>query len=161
MFIFYAHMNDRLIFFFLKLGFIELNEERVSQWIAEEKVHLLEYALQHGLFKVRLKVLKGLGGLNARESLHLVLSALDDKVSTVAFAAIKVLEEWSLHQSYEVKINKILAYWEREEERQKEVAKTFMTKKLPPSYESRRTSKLTFENAKEMLKKPMPGSKWL
>ena len=137
-----------------------MTTKRIESWIDEKKIEELEYALKHGTYKIREEAVLGLGKLKSERSLSVISALLDDDVRPVSCAAMNAIESIGLDSDLEKRIEGKKAFWKKEELREKESAKTFLTNKLPKSYSLERGSKKTLENAKQMLKKPMLGGKW-
>ena len=147
----------------IQKGILYLNKQQIENWISNGQIVNLEFALQIGNFKIRQQVLAALGELKSETSTELIVKSIDDKVKIVslaAIAALAALEQIGSNSEAKKVINKKIEYWKEKDRIEKERRKNFThrTNSDIPSWE--RTSKETYENMKEMIKKPMIGGKW-
>lgn len=144
----------------IQKGFIQILTPQIENWKSNQQVDNLELALKVGDFKIRKQAIEALIDLNSQGSIPLILNAIDDKIPLVSMAAIEVINRLGVDQEIENRIKAKLEYWNQKSEVELEKRKNFTIRKKPEIRHNERTSKITYENMKEMIKKPMMGGKW-
>ncbi len=136
------------------VGLILLTPKRVDRWTKKRNIDKLEYAVKHGLFNIRKKAVEGLGKIGTEDCIPILKTALDDKIEIVSMTAINMLEKNALTKGLETIIENKRDYWSK---RNLEEAQKLKNKrvKLINQRHWKRTSKETFENLKERLKRPI------
>lgn len=148
---------DALTNILLQTGLLKLTIKRVDNWAKSRQTDNLEYAVEHGIYFVRVKAIVELGKLRSNGSAPVLIKAIDDNIKNVSLAAMKALEQIGHTEEVEEKIIAKRKFWTDKEEREKqehEESPQRSTRKWE------RRSKQTLENVKQMLKKPMIGGKW-
>lgn len=146
-----------LSIFFIRLGFVRMTPRWMKRKRLKNNTDALEFALKYGLYDARQLACQFLGELKAEKSIPLLETALDDSVKLVSYAAMEALE--SLNPS--VFASKIAAKkdaWKKIELERERRASEEKVHFSPNKKE--RPSKKSYENAKQMLRKPMIGGKW-
>lgn len=141
-------------------GFLQLNKKQIENWASKGKIEDLEFALQHGDFKIREQVLHALGELKSTSSIDFILEKIEDKIKIVSLAAISALEKIGVDSDIKKQMENKLAYWKEKEKIETENRKKLSQRTHTDTHHWERTSKKTLDNVKQMLKKPMIGGKW-
>ena len=139
---------------------LKLNEKQIENWISNRKIENLEFALKNGNFRIRKRVLDALGELKSQTSIELIIDKIDDKVKIVSLSAISALEKIGINSETKKLINNKIEFWKEKDIKEVEKRINFTNRNNYEIPYWERTSKKTYENMKEMIKKPMIGGKW-
>lgn len=146
-----AHSFSYLLF---KLNFLQPSKATILDWKNVNAIDKLEYALQHGNYKTRQWAAEALEHVGTSSSVPILLDAIHDKIQNVSIAALNALENIACTNELIILITRKRFNWvnkiRKREERQ--------NNKIPKNYNVRRrerSSKKTFEMAKERLKRPI------
>ena len=118
----------------------------------------IEYALQNGLYDIRKQAANYLGELESEASRLLLVQTINDPVPAVSKAAMKALEEIGVGTIIKEHIASKRSYWK---DYKKEIVtenRSSDSKYIPDRKD--RPSRKSFENLKQMLRKPMNSGKW-
>ncbi len=149
-------MNKRSRILF-HMGLLTLNQKWLDKQISKNNVDALHFALVHGLYDIRLKAAEHLGTLREQASAPFLKAAIDDEVQLVSEAAMHALELIGCSAEIQSEIETKRRYWLTRSEQAKN--KKPREKTYTPNRKER-PSKKSFENLKNMLKKPMNTGKW-
>lgn len=144
--------------FLVTQGFIELTPKWLQKKIDRSDITMIQYGLQLGRYDTRELAADYLGKIKSVESYEKLTNAIDDLVPAVSEAAMCALEKMDTTPEVEKRIQDKRTYWKRLEmnrgtsDRSKE--KKFMRERKD------RPSRKSFENLKQMLRKPMNSGKW-
>lgn len=127
----------------------------VKWWIRKGDISFLEYAAQNGLHNIRRDAIIGLGILNSKDSESILTDAIDDSYRSVSLAAIDALKNMNRTPELNQRMEEKEKYWAERTIKNKPAEKW---KSKMPKWE--RNSKKTFENVKELLRKPVNIGKW-
>lgn len=141
----------------IRLGILKLSTDRIEQWAAKGCIDAIEFSLEHGMFSVREKAALELGKLKSKSSVPVLVQAMDDNIKIVSLAAMSAIEAIDSAGDFRDKIEAKRAYWAKLEVQKKQKKSK---RKAPSTRKWERKSKQTFDNMKQMLKKPMIGGKW-
>ena len=136
------------------IGFIVFTTKRIDKWTKKRYVNKLEYALKHGLFNIRKRAVEGLGEIGTEECITILETAIDDQLKIVSLTAIKMLEKYELTNKLKTVIKNKKEYWAQKELKEEKNLKTHKTK-LKNIHKWKRSSRETYENFKERVKKPI------
>lgn len=122
-----------------------------------KNIEAIEFALQNGLYDVRKASAEYLGENDCGSAIPLLVKALDDEVQVVSESVMKALESLSDSEEIKAKIESKKEFWVK---RAEEAESKLVTEKLYQRERKERPSKKTYENIKQMLRKPMNSGKW-
>lgn len=139
-------------------GFIDLTPKWLKRKIAREELRMIHYGLQMGRYDTRELAAKHLGRIKSVESTENLINAIDDPVPAVSEAAMCALEIIGISPDIERRIQEKRAYWKKRE-LNKGTSNHSSEKKYIPERKDR-PSRKSYENLKQMLRKPMNSGKW-
>ncbi|XOV66941.1 MAG: HEAT repeat domain-containing protein [Fluviicola sp.] len=142
----------------IKTGYKRVNEKWLNKQFARGKVDAIEYALRKGHYDVRQLAVEYLGDLDSKKSIPLLISTIDDPVSSVSEAAMNSLEKIGTDLATKSRIQEKRAYWKKHKSKV-EIKDRSPENKFTPERKDR-PSRKSFENLKQMLRKPMNSGKW-
>jgi hypothetical protein len=126
--------------------------------VIKKDLESIHWALQFGMYDVRQTAANFLGELKSKKSIRLLSNAVDDKIKNVSFAAMDSLWVILPNKKVENKIKLKKEFWISIKE--KEIENRKNRKKPTNLVRNERTSKKTFENIKNLLRKPTNTGKW-
>lgn len=104
------------IFIFLsKIGLIKLDNRKVEKWTKFKEIDKLIFALQNGLYKVRIEAAKALGELHEKSAIPALRISLHDNVKTVAIASSTSLKKIGITEEIEKEVNGVIQKWTKKE----------------------------------------------
>ncbi|WP_163324474.1 HEAT repeat domain-containing protein [Draconibacterium mangrovi] len=137
--------------FLHKNGLIKLTQKRVEQWYRMQDTSKLVFALENGLYDVRLLAAKHLGNLRAVNAVSALRKSLNDKVKLVSLESAQALRKLTNDPVIIAEIDNKLKYWEEEEEKEQNRVINNEVHNEMPKWKKRDWVGIV----KEMLKKPM------
>ncbi|WP_319590671.1 hypothetical protein [uncultured Draconibacterium sp.] len=137
--------------FLHKNGLIRLTEKRVEHWNTMQDTPKLVFALENGLFDVRLLAAKYLGNLRDINAVPALRKSLNDKVKIVSLESAEALRKLTNDPDIEQEIREKLNYWAEEEERERNRIINNEVHVDMPKWKKRDWVAIV----KNMLKKPM------
>jgi HEAT repeat protein len=145
----------------LQSGIMRLSVQNIDKWTRTKSCEKLRYALLHGPYKVRQKAADGLGLLKAEAAIPGLLLALDDRVKMVSMAAMTALAQISHSSEIQDRIQARKDGWVQKAQEERLTSESVRkTKHASTASKWERPSKQTFQNVKQLLKKPMNTGKW-
>lgn len=144
------------------LKLIKPNRKRIRRWAAHGEVIALGKVMKRGSFAARRDVLVSIRDFHVEGAYHLVKKALNDSVGVVALTSCDVLENGEIDAGLRNEIARIRTCW-KEKLRQQRVnfKKSASGSGVLWTERHQRPSNKSFENVKQMLKKPMNIGKWM
>ncbi|WP_321369092.1 HEAT repeat domain-containing protein [uncultured Draconibacterium sp.] len=134
-----------------KIGFIRLTKKKVEKWNRIQNIDKLIFALENGLYDIRILAAKYLGNLKDRNAIPVLRKSLNDKVKPVSLQSAESLRRLTNNADIEIEIREKLKYWEEEEEKERNRIISNEIHVDMPKWKKRDWVAIV----KEMLKKPM------
>ena len=144
--------------FLVKTGIIRIKTSWLERKIVRKDINALEFALETGLYDIREMAARHLGKLESKVSKEKLIRAMDDPVPAVSEAAMQALEKIDGDTSLTRSIEQKRAYWKALALERKTRDRSAEKKYMPERKD--RPSRKSFENLKQMLRKPMNSGKW-
>lgn len=143
---------------FVKLRIIRLTPKWIEQKIESNDIDAIAFGITYGMYNVRVPSVNYLSKIDSEDSRRVLISAIDDPMKLVSETAIESLERMNCSDFTKNKIHRRKLYWNQIEteklNRQKSKEKMYMPERKD------RPSRKSFENLKQMLRKPMNSGKW-
>ncbi|MFA9388703.1 MAG: HEAT repeat domain-containing protein [Prolixibacteraceae bacterium] len=133
-----------------QIGLIKPSLRQVKRWTKQRNIENLCFALDHGLYNVRIEAAKALGELKARSALPTLRKRLKDSVKPVAIESAKSLKTIGISVEVENEIVTMNKFWE-----QKELKAKTRKKRSKNLYIPKWEKRDWVEILREQLKKPM------
>lgn len=146
--------------FLLKIGFLDLNENRMNDLISESNGDMIRWAFNTGRYNVRMLAIEYFVNHKVVDASALLQTAVDDKTEIVSQAAMLGIEQFKPTQTQIEQIAAKRQYWIDENEYRKGRRNRVHRKTSPLTESKERGSKKTLDNMRSMLKKPMGSGKW-
>lgn len=147
-------MKNWITIILFKIGLFRLRDGRVYYWTKAQNVQMLRYALQNGIYHIRIGAVEGLIKIDSVKAQIALRYAVDDKVEMVAVPAIEHLLDTSISLDYRKKLKSKLASWTKIiEERKSQPHK----RRKPQAPKWDRPGKHRLAEVKRLLKKGMRG----
>ncbi|MCR9174040.1 MAG: hypothetical protein NXI10_16175 [bacterium] len=143
---------------FVTLRFSSLSKKWLDRKRRKKNIPAIEYALKRGTYDIRALAAKYLGELRSSVSKHALVSSIDDSVYLVSEAAMCALENIGVDADIQETIQKKRLFWV-ERKKEPEIKGRSQEKGYMPEKKDR-PSRKSFENLKQMLRKPMNSGKW-
>lgn len=134
-----------------KYGLFKLSKRKIEKWNRMQDVPKLIFALENGLYDVRLLAAKYLGNLRDYSAVPFLRRSLHDKVKVVSLESAKSLRLLTNNPEVEIEIKEKLEEWNRIEEQAKNRTVYDNRRADIPKWKKRDWVAIV----KEMLKKPM------
>jgi len=134
-----------------KIGFIRLTKKKVENWNRMQNIDKLIFALENGVYDIRILAAKYLGNLRDHKAIPALRKSLDDKVKPVSLESAESLRRLTNNTDIETEIREKLKYWEDEEEKERNRIINYEIHVDMPKWKKRDWVAIV----KEMLKKPM------
>lgn len=146
--------------FFLKIGFLDLNQTRMDRLVEEKDEEMIIWAFKNGLYNIRRSAVQYFSESSSAQAISILRTAINDETELVSQEAMSALEKHDpsseiIHEIAEKRQFWINDHAYRESRRNRE-HRTFSVLTEPKE----RGSKKTLDNVRNMLKKPMIGGKW-
>jgi hypothetical protein len=146
--------------FLLKIGFLDLNQMRMSLFVQESEEKMIIWAFENGLYDIRLAAVHYFISTKSSRSISILHIAMNDEIEIVSQEAMLGLENVEISSQLIKEISEKRQFWidenvYREGRRNRDHLKT-----SPLTESKERGSKKSLDNARSMLKKPMNGGKW-
>ena len=139
-------------------GFIDLTPKWLEKKIERKDLRMIHYGLQMGRYDTRELAAKYLGKIKSVDSTDNLLNAIDDPVPAVSEAAMCALEGIDINSDVIRRIQDKRAYWKKRELNRGNSGRSDEKKYIPERKD--RPSRKSYENLKQMLRKPMNSGKW-
>ncbi len=137
--------------FLYKNGLIRLTEKRIEQWNRMQETAKLVFALENGLYDVRLLAAKHLGNLRDINAVPALRKSLNDKVKIVSLESAQSLRKLTNDPDIETEIREKQEYWAEEDEKERNRIINNEIHVDMPKWKKRDWVAIV----KQMLKKPM------
>jgi len=144
--------------FLVNTGMIRIKTSWLERKIVRKDIDALEFALENGLYDTREMAARHLGKLESEASKEKLIQAMDDPVPAVSEAVMQALEKIGGDPSLTKSIVQKRAYWKNLALERKTRDRSSEKKYMPERKD--RPSRKSFENLKQMLRKPMNSGKW-
>jgi hypothetical protein len=143
----------------LDLRLIRFTANRLKNWRIEGNIELLDYALKQGSYDIRKIAIHEIVNLESSDAYDLLINTINDRIRIVSLTAIESLKKIGIKPEHSRMIEQKINYWKYKEiEEQENLKKRNANQKNEVHWE--RKSNETFENVKQMLKRPMNSGKW-
>ena len=133
----------------------------MKRFISKEKMDSLLTICESGHYKNRMFIVENLSLISKPNRLKLILILLNDKIELISKEAIKNSNEVYLNDQYQQVVNDKIEHWKKRTLERVEKQKTMKALLKGSTNRKRKFSKgESYQNMKEMLKKPMNTGKW-
>lgn len=148
----------KLFQIFVKLRIIRLSPNWIKEKIDSNDVDAIAFGLLYGKYNVRVPAVNYLSKIDSDNSRRALISAIDDPMKQVSFTAMESLELRNCSDIVKDKIESRKQYW-KQVETEKQNRQKSKNKFYTPDRKDR-PSRKSFENLKQLLRKPMNSGKW-
>lgn len=142
----------------VKSGLMQMSHEWLNRQFVRKDIGAIEFALENGLYDIREQAAHYLGELKSENSRFLLVQTIHDPVPAVSEAAVKALEEIGMGETINELIASKRSYWKQYKKEIVTENRSSESKYVPEPRD--RPSRKSFENLKQMLRKPMNSGKW-
>lgn len=144
----------------LKMGLVDLNVHQMEKLMHESNSEMIIWAFRNGRYDVRNRAVNYFGKNESDDAVPMLQEAVDDEVDVVSLNAMVQLEKLSNDPVILNQIERKREYWRTENAHREKRRNRSHKKQSVFSEPKERGSKKTFDNVRNMLKKPMIGGKW-
>ena len=145
-----------------KISYFKIPVFLMKYLISKKKIKSLKVVSKHGHYKDRIYIAEKINALSNDNKIQLIEILLDDKVEFISKLVIKFTKKTRLSEYVLEKAIEKEKFWKKKEV-ERDIKKEKMNKMLKNSTNRKRkfSNGESYQNAKNMLKKPMNTGRWM
>ena len=134
----------------------------MNDFVKKQNIDLLQIISESGHYKNRKHIAQKIESFSKENKLKLIQILLNDNIEIISKFVINESTKMSLPKALQIEINKRTEYWEKNEiENEQKRIKMKNSLKNTTNRKRKFSNGETYQNMKEMIKKPMNIGKWM
>jgi len=150
-----------MLLYLYKILYFKFPNFIMQEFISKEKMNSLSIICKSGHYKNRIFIVENLSLISKPNRLQLILILINDKIESISQKAIKSSNDIKLNTKLQKVVDTKVKHWEnRKLEREQNEKRTKRLLKNSKNKKRKFSKGESYQNMKEMLKKPMNTGKW-